>query len=464
VTALAVLVVAGFVAFYGWLHITGDRLDGVEEPERALLLVVGRTLDAEVALDRVSPWERRLHRAAGLETGQELNEAIRWFDELSGASLDPRVDIALAVLEGEAGQRDQVRRTIAEWVDRAEPLPSMAAIVTAAYLAAPTDAATTVAQWSEVAADVPEGWFRDRLAIRLAKAANDPALGRAAEARLAARATPLLTRIRVINVAMVLLVAAGLAAAVLAFRRRRAGLSILRVARAPLPPPWRGRTGFAVVVRAAAVAGLLSVGVSLLTRVVHLDESITDAGLSVLMALPFLVFVSRWLLTPAGLDFRDGFGLSVAHGGAGALVLALTMLIAAGIVIDFGFTVIGDWRGWSAHWTEWFEAPLAWGRPAQVGASLFSLVAGAPVLEELIFRGLIFGTLRRRFSVVLSAVISAGVFALAHGYGTSGTASVFASGVLWAVAYECTGSLLPTMLAHAASNLMTAVVLMVLLR
>jgi membrane protease YdiL (CAAX protease family) len=340
----------------------------------------------------------------------------------------------------------------------------MAAIVTAAYLAAPIDPATTVAQWSRVAGDVPEGWFRDRLAIRLARAADDPALGRTAEARLAARAAPLLARIRAINVAMVALVAAGVVSTVVAFRRRRAGFGTLRVARAPLPPPWRGRTGFAVLARGAALAGLLSVGMSLLTRVVHLDESMTDASLSVLMTIPFLVFVSRWLLAPAGLDFRGGFGLSPVPGGVRPLALTLSMLIAAGIVLDFGFTLIGDWRGWSAHWTEWFEAPLAWGRPAVVGASLFSLVVGAPVLEELIFRGLIFGTLRRRFSVTPSAVISAGVFAVAHGYGTSGTASVFASGVLWAVAYECTGSLLPTMLAHAASNLMTAVVLMVLLR
>jgi CAAX protease family protein len=182
------------------------------------------------------------------------------------------------------------------------------------------------------------------------------------------------------------------------------------------------------------------------------------------MAIPFLVFVSRWLLAPAALDFRRGFGLWPIPGGARPLVLALTILIAAGVVIDFGFTLIGDWRGWSAHWTEWFEAPLAWGRPTEVAASLFGLLVGAPVLEELIFRGLIFGTLRRRFSLVLSALVSAGVFAAAHGYGTSGSASVFASGLLWAIAYERTGSLLPTMLAHAASNTMTAVVLMVLLR
>ena len=58
----------------------------------------------------------------------------------------------------------------------------------------------------------------------------------------------------------------------------------------------------------------------------------------------------------------------------------------------------------------------------------------------------------------------AGVFALAHGYGLSGFATVFASGVLWAWAYERTGSLLPGMAAHALNNLGVATALALLLR
>jgi len=96
--------------------------------------------------------------------------------------------------------------------------------------------------------------------------------------------------------------------------------------------------------------------------------------------------------------------------------------------------------------------------------SLFGLVLLAPVVEELVFRGLLFGTLRRGLNMWTSAVLSAAVFAVAHGYGAWGFASVFFSGVLWALAYERTGSLLPPILAHAATNFMTASVLMILLR
>src|SRR5262249_18160665 len=80
-----------------------------------------------------------------------------------------------------------------------------------------------------------------------------------------------------------------------------------------------------------------------------------------------------------------------------------------------------------------------------------------PVFEEIIFRGLLFATLRRRFGTGTAAVLSASIFAIAHGYGVLGFAAVFWSGLLWAFAYERTGSLLPSMAAHAADNLMASI-------
>jgi uncharacterized protein len=465
VTAAAVLVLVALVAFFTWTHLTSDRLDAVDDPERALLLLVGRTLDAEVALDTVAGWERRLHRAAGLESGRELDEAIRWFEELEAVSLDLRVDVALAVLQGEAQRPDALLKTTASWATRQEPLPALGELISAAYLEHPDTPVRILELWRQNAETVPEGWFHDQLARRLARAIGDDDLAQQAETAQRSLVASLLTRIRAINAALVLVVLAGIAGAVLAVARPRAGRAAFRVALAPVPPPWPGRVGLAVVVRASALSGLLTVGGGLLVaRADRADSAFTEAGLSALMALPFILLVPRLLLRPVGLDFRRAFGLMPVPGGARATVLVVTMLLALGIVADFCLTLIGDWRGWSAHWTEWFDASLAWGGVADVLASLFALVIVAPVLEELVFRGLIFGTLRRGLSVWTSAVLSAAVFAVAHGYGAWGFASVFFSGVLWALAYERTGSLLPPILAHAATNLMTAAVLMVLLR
>ena len=66
-------------------------------------------------------------------------------------------------------------------------------------------------------------------------------------------------------------------------------------------------------------------------------------------------------------------------------------------------------------------------------------------------------------AIRLSAACAA-IFAVAHGYGILGFAAVFWSGLLWAWAYERTGSLLPSMAAHAADNLMASLAVMLVLR
>ena len=72
--------------------------------------------------------------------------------------------------------------------------------------------------------------------------------------------------------------------------------------------------------------------------------------------------------------------------------------------------------------------------------------------------------LRRRFGFIASALISAAVFAVAHGYGVLGFASVLWSGVLWAWVYERSGSVLPGMLAHMLNNAVVCLAVILFLR
>ena len=78
-----------------------------------------------------------------------------------------------------------------------------------------------------------------------------------------------------------------------------------------------------------------------------------------------------------------------------------------------------------------------------------ALVA-APLFEEFIFRGLIFGGLRRSFGVWPATLASAAVFAIVHP--AIAIAPVFVMGVCAALLYERTRSLLAPMLAHAVYN------------
>ena len=77
-------------------------------------------------------------------------------------------------------------------------------------------------------------------------------------------------------------------------------------------------------------------------------------------------------------------------------------------------------------------------------------VAAAPIFEEFIFRGLIFGGLRRLLGLTPSVLASAAIFALVHP--PPAVIPVFGLGVAAALVYERTGFLLGPMMVHAVYN------------
>jgi CAAX protease family protein len=180
--------------------------------------------------------------------------------------------------------------------------------------------------------------------------------------------------------------------------------------------------------------------------------------------VPVLILADRRLVRPAGMRFGESFGLVPVAGGIRSLGLVLLALLGVGQLGEGAMDLAGRWLGLSSHWTEWFDPDLAWGHWIDVAATILDTVVLTPVFEEIIFRGLLFATLRRRFGTGAAAVLSASIFAIAHGYGVLGFAAVFWSGLLWAFAYERTGSLLPSMAAHAADNLMASLGVILVLR
>jgi membrane protease YdiL (CAAX protease family) len=77
-------------------------------------------------------------------------------------------------------------------------------------------------------------------------------------------------------------------------------------------------------------------------------------------------------------------------------------------------------------------------------------VVAAPVFEEFIFRGLIFGGLRRTLGVAVSVLASAAIFALVHP--PIAVIPVFGLGVVAALVYDRTRLLIGPMAAHAVYN------------
>lgn len=74
-----------------------------------------------------------------------------------------------------------------------------------------------------------------------------------------------------------------------------------------------------------------------------------------------------------------------------------------------------------------------------------------PVIEEILFRGVLYQALRRTMSPGSASVLSAVVFALMHGQVVL-IIPFTIMGVILALIYERSGSLLPTILVHACNN------------
>ncbi|HEX9818306.1 MAG TPA: type II CAAX endopeptidase family protein [Methylomirabilota bacterium] len=429
-------------------------LAAVEQPERALELIVGRTLDVHAALAEAPAWERRLYALTLTDTGDEIDQAIAWYEELAAWSLVPGIDLRLAILLGEAGRRERLQRVVEQWRDRGEPLATYAGVVEGAYLAGrETDAGAV----HETLAPLGRGWFADVLALRLAAPVGEPALARRAREAIGARGAALLGRLRALAALDAFLLVLG-ALALRPLLRRPV------VADAPLPPPWTAGAGVAALVRGAALAAVLLL-LMLVAGPWLAEQSLLIGALDQpIMYLPVLILAWRSLLAPAGLGFASAFGLRPRPDGWGPCVRASVVLVAAGLVIDVGLGVLGVWLDLAPHWSEWFDASLAWGGPAEVAMAVLGAVVFAPMFEELIFRGLLYSSLRSRFSWPVAAAGSAVVFGFAHGYGITGFLSVVLSGVVWAYFYERTGSLLPCMTAHVVNNAAVAVTLLALLR
>jgi membrane protease YdiL (CAAX protease family) len=75
----------------------------------------------------------------------------------------------------------------------------------------------------------------------------------------------------------------------------------------------------------------------------------------------------------------------------------------------------------------------------------------APMVEEILFRGLLYGWLRGRLGVAAAVVLSAFLFALVHGIPMLMPA-IAVQGVLLALLYERSGSLWPAIVMHGTFN------------
>lgn len=155
------------------------------------------------------------------------------------------------------------------------------------------------------------------------------------------------------------------------------------------------------------------------------------AGIVVYCVMRLAYMLTRAREVPAMLN--GSAARALAWGGGGGVVAA-----ACGLAYLSGMRGMG-----------WFDDAGALPQLDPLWLALLAVLA-APLCEEFIFRGLIFGGLRRSLGLLPSIMMSAALFAILHP--PVSMAPVFALGVCTAYVYDRTRSLLAPVLVHAIYN------------
>ena len=425
----------------------------LEHPAESLERLVTRELDLRAAMRGGPRWEWRLYRAL---SGDEdpLAAAGDWYAELVAQTDSPFAELHRAIILGEAGRMARAREAIAELAAGPGPRERMATWATAAYVDPRPAADAGRALIAEID-DLPATWFTDTLIRRIATRIGDTEARAQAEAATLARGRVLLLRARgLMAVSLALLVAGGIALVWMIARR-----GSVRVASAPVPPVWSFGDGYALFVRGLGAPQAIALVAFIALR----RETGFGTVLGMAADLPLFLWVIHYLRR-RGTSMRATFGLVPGREGWAPLLGATLALIAVALVGDTLIDLASRLIHIKTHWTDGFTEELLWAGRRRVILSIVDATAWAPVVEEILFRGLLYATLRTRIGVPESALLSAIIFTLPHGYAIAGSASVLVSGLLWAVAYERTRSLLPGLFAHAVNNLLSTLWTVGLLR
>ncbi|MFW6161982.1 MAG: CPBP family intramembrane glutamic endopeptidase [Planctomycetota bacterium] len=198
-----------------------------------------------------------------------------------------------------------------------------------------------------------------------------------------------------------------------------------------------------------------------------LGDRVSSTVLAVVTQNAVSIAASAFILVLAGGRGRDPFGRLglregrvAARAGTGVLaaVMAQPLLLVATVVTMiygpmFGVEVQPQPLLFSArHVSVWGFAVLC-----------ASAVVVAPLTEEILFRGFLYGTLRRSFGPLGAICAAAAIFSVLHGHAAA-FLQLFVIGFVLAYLYERTGSLVAPVAAHAFNNLHTMLVVLVLFR
>jgi membrane protease YdiL (CAAX protease family) len=217
---------------------------------------------------------------------------------------------------------------------------------------------------------------------------------------------------------------------------------------------WDMAKAIGVVMVGSIVAGIIAYVIAEILVESGQDYEDDSAAFATVLFASFVV--QELLLLWAALRFGpwkhartlESLGLGAPHRVSWWFAVAVA---AAALAIAYGYDALLwllDAGAGASTPEETFE------NPAPFIVIVVGAVLMAPVIEEIFFRGFIFGGVRARRGWVTGAIVSGLIFGAAHlsGYYMPPYTLI---GVLFAWSYQHTGSLRPGMIAHAITNSVT---------
>jgi membrane protease YdiL (CAAX protease family) len=250
----------------------------------------------------------------------------------------------------------------------------------------------------------------------------------------------------------------------------------VRIFRVPIVKPWKPLTTTWSALDALEVAAVLlfaMVFVGLFSGALsnHLAE--TDAPqwvTAVIMLLSYLAFCAAALVV---MSIRAGCALPripqcVGLGGrprwpdAAKAMTGYSVMVALVVAL----AIVAHFAGVDYTFPSAQSAVELLQQLTNIPAAIIYFVlicAIAPALEEIIFRGFIYAGLRQRFHPSIAILLSAFVFGVTHiRLAVGGMVAIACVGVLLALLYERSRTLWPSIIAHAAHNILAFAIVMLL--